>query len=160
MVSLQPIGSMRGPAGTEGPSGKDGRGVASAGVNQAGELVLTFSDDTQVNTGNVRGADGTSVTIQDNVPSSGDLPSGLTTDDAGKGWITDDTGHLWVWSGSEWTDAGEIKGPPGDTGAAGPPGVRGAGFFTTSGAPDPNDPRFKAGDTVMDSTTGTLYSVS
>ncbi|GAB3670216.1 hypothetical protein [Saccharopolyspora tripterygii] len=160
MATLTPIGSMRGPTGPAGPSGTDGRGVSSAGVNPSGDLILTYSDSTQANAGHVVGADGTSVTIQDNVPTAADLPSGLTEADAGKGWITDDTGHLHVWSGSEFTDAGAIKGPPGDTGPAGPAGPRGSSFFTSAGAPDPNDPRFQAGDTVMDTATGTLYSVS
>lgn len=160
MVSLQPIGSMRGPAGPAGTAGADGRSVSSAGVNQAGELLVTFSDGSQVNAGRVVGADGTSVQIVDNVATVADLPTGLTEADAGRGWIVDDTGHLHVWSGTAFTDAGVIKGPPGDTGPTGQTGPRGAGFYTTSGAPDPNDPRFKAGDTVLDTTTGTLYSVS
>lgn len=68
------------------------------------------------------GADGTSVQIVDNVPTAADLPTDLTEADAGKGWITDDDGHLHVWSGTAFTDAGNIKGPKGDTGTAGDDG--------------------------------------
>ena len=39
-------------------NGEDGRGVASASINEHGELVLTYSDATAVNLGVVVGADG------------------------------------------------------------------------------------------------------
>lgn len=60
-----------------------------------------------------KGDDGKSVTIEASVPTAADLPTGLTEADAGKGWITDNDGHLHVWSGTSWTDVGEIRGPEG-----------------------------------------------
>ena len=71
------------------------------------------------------GADGTGVRIVGSVPTVADLPTGLTSADAGDGYITTDTGHLHVWSGSSWADVGNIQGPPGTTGPAGPAGPQG-----------------------------------
>lgn len=65
-----------------------------------------------------KGADGTSVTILGSVNTSTSLPGypssygGAT----GDGYIVADTGHLWIWSGSTWTDAGNIAGPSGRDG--------------------------------------------
>jgi hypothetical protein len=40
----------------------------------------------------------------------------------GDGYLISDTGHLWVWTGSGWTDAGNITGPTGPQGDFGPTG--------------------------------------
>jgi len=72
-----------------------------------------------------QGDPGTGVEIVGSVPSSGDLPTNLGPDDAGKGYITSDTGHLWVWDGDSWTDAGNITGPAGPQGPVGPTGPEG-----------------------------------
>lgn len=60
-----------------------------------------------------KGDDGTSVTIKGSVATSTALPSSGNT--IGDGYITDDNGHLWVWTGTAWTDAGQIKGDSGQT---------------------------------------------
>ena len=76
--------------------------------------------------GNIKGEkgdDGTSVNIKGSVNSESNLPSSGNT--AGDGYITEDTGHLYVWSGSDWVDAGEIKGPKGDKGDPGEQGPQG-----------------------------------
>ncbi len=39
-------------------TGEDGRGIQSAALNEAGELVLTYTDGTQANVGRVKGTDG------------------------------------------------------------------------------------------------------
>ena len=41
------------------PSGKDGRGITNAEINENGELVLTYSDDNSSNLGSIVGIDGT-----------------------------------------------------------------------------------------------------
>ena len=41
-----------------GTDGEDGRGVSGVEINTAGELVLTFTDSTSVNLGNIKGTDG------------------------------------------------------------------------------------------------------
>lgn len=65
------------------------------------------------------GEDGTGVNIKGAVSSSSELPG---TGEAGDAYITNDTGNLWVWDvgQSKYVDTGaQVKGPKGDTGAAG-----------------------------------------
>lgn len=96
------------------------------------DLILTTHGGIPINAGNVRGPTGpagTSVTIQGSVANAAALPTGLGPSDAGKGWITNDNGHLHVWSGTAFTDVGEIRGPAGATGSTGAtgPGVAAGG---------------------------------
>lgn len=70
------------------------------------------------------GANGTSVVIQGSVANSANLPGSGNT--SGDGYITEDSGHLWVWTGSSWTDAGLIQGPPGVAGTTGATGATGS----------------------------------
>lgn len=65
------------------------------------------------------GKDGTGVNIKGAVSSSSELPG---SGEAGDAYITNDTGNLWVWDvdQSKYVDTGaQVKGPKGDTGAAG-----------------------------------------
>jgi hypothetical protein len=41
------------------------------------------------------------------------------------GYIVQDNGNLYVWDGSVWQDVGQIKGPQGDIGPTGSPGIQG-----------------------------------
>lgn len=61
----------------------------------------------------LRGADGTSFRILGSFVDLSEL-SGLTPD-VGDGYINSVTGHLWAWDGSAWIDAGEIRGPAGQS---------------------------------------------
>ena len=84
------------------------------------------------------GKDGTSVNIVGSVPTSASLPTDLGPEDAGDGYIANDTGDLWVWSGTSWSNVGQIQGPPGPTGAQGPQGTQGPqGVPGTTGATGP-----------------------
>jgi hypothetical protein len=94
-----------GPAGAQGPAGPEGPTGATGPQGPAG-------------------VDGTGVNIKGSVPTAADLPE--TGNEVGDGWITQDTGHLWVWDGTDWVDAGEIRGPAGPTGPTGPTGPPGA----------------------------------
>ena len=47
-----------GKDGQNGADGKDGRGIAAATVNGTGELVITFSDATELNLGKIKGEKG------------------------------------------------------------------------------------------------------
>lgn len=47
-----------GADGTDGKDGADGKGIESAKVNDKGELVIRYTDGTEVNLGVVKGADG------------------------------------------------------------------------------------------------------
>lgn len=105
-----------GANGTNGTNGTDGISITGASINQYGELILTMSSGPAINAGVVKGADGTSVNIIDDLPSTSDLPS--TGQHAGDCYIID--GHLWVYTGGTaagdingFTDAGNIRGPEG-----------------------------------------------
>lgn len=110
------------------------------------------------------GNDGTSVTIRGSVADAAALPDDLGPEDAGDGYITADTGHLHVWSGTEFVDAGEIRGPKGDPGDPGTPGApgeagpRGTRWYTGVGAPG-SLPDSLTGDLYLDTATGTVYEL-
>jgi hypothetical protein len=130
-TGLQGIQGQKGDQGTLGPTGPQGTAGAAGSPGPTGP----------------RGTDGTSVSILGTVANSSFLPpSGNTT---GDGYITDDTGHLWVWSGSQWSDVGEIRGPQGEEGPAGPTGPQGAagvaGSEGAQGDAGPTGPQGSAG---------------
>jgi len=70
------------------------------------------------------GANGTSVTIVGSIATSSALPSSYTGN-ISDGYIAQDTGDLWVWSGTQWNDVGQIRGPQGNTGQTGLQGIQG-----------------------------------
>lgn len=77
------------------------------------------------------GADGTSVTIKGQLDSVDDLPQ---TGESGDSYLIN--GHFWVWTGSTWTDVGQIQGPQGPQGPQGNPGKNGTdGTDGKDGAP-------------------------
>lgn len=79
-----------------------------------------------------KGEDGTSVTIRGAVDTAADLPTGLGEAEAGDGWVSQNDGHLHVWGGESWADVGPVRGPqgvPGEDGADGEPGPRGASAY-------------------------------
>lgn len=106
----------QGPQGEQGETGKDGLGIASANVNDKGVLVITYTDSTTHEAGMVKGSDGTSINIIDDLSSADELPSSGQT--KGDGYLIN--GHLWVYTESVDTDsvngfvdAGNIQGPAG-----------------------------------------------
>ena len=95
---------QNGSKGTTGDTGENGISITSASLNDKGELILFFSNNTSTNVGKVKGEDGTSVKIK---------ASKEECINAGDGYI-DENGHLQVKNDSgTFTDAGEIKGPSG-----------------------------------------------
>lgn len=98
-----------GPAGPTGPQGPQG----PAGADGA------------------PGADGTGIQISGEVATYADLPTGLTTADAGKSYIVDADGLLYVWSGTSFPANGS-----GTTfvGPAGPANTLAIGTVTTGAA--------------------------
>jgi len=105
------VGPIRGETGATGPAGADGAdgiSVVDAEVNQDGELVLTLSDSSTINAGEVIGPQG---------PQGEQGPQGATGATGPKG------------------DQGP-QGPKGDTGDPGPGWQAGSG--TPSGAPSDN----------------------
>jgi hypothetical protein len=63
------------------------------------------------------------VTIKGTVATSAALPT--TGNTAGDMWLAADTGHGHVWSGTAFTDVGQIQGPKGDKGDQGIQGIQG-----------------------------------
>lgn len=131
-------GSLKGPQGPQGNAGVAGRGVSSALVNGNGELVVTYTDGTDANLGVVRGAAGeagATFKFMGEVATYAALPAGLgnTAADRGKAYLVTggaepQKGNLFAWSGTAYTDAGQIAGPQGiqgPQGAAGPIGPKG-----------------------------------
>ena len=86
--------ASKGEQGIQGPQGNPGPKGDTGDVGPAG-------------------ADGTSVIIKGTVSDIGQLPS--TGNTAGDSYILSTNGHLYVWTGSVWTDVGQIQGPPGST---------------------------------------------
>lgn len=153
-------GNLKGDKGDPGDAGAAGRGITSAEINVSGHLIITYSDSTQVDLGDVTGEDGTSVNIQGSVPTADDLPTDLGPGDAGTGYLTDDDGHLHVWSGTAWIDAGEIRGPVGPTGLTGAPGVRGSTWTIQSGDPGSVPGDAIVGDAWLNTTTGEVFQIA
>jgi hypothetical protein len=110
---------QQGPAGLAGATGPTG--AASTVVGPTGPTGST--GPTGAN--GQAGADGSSVRILGSYPTEAALnaakPSGNIL---GDGYLV--AGNLFVWTGTVWTDAGNIKGPTGPTGVAGPTGATGA----------------------------------
>lgn len=106
------VGNLRGPIGPTGPTGTTG----DTGI--------------QGPTG-PKGDTGGAIWIKGNVDGPADLPP---TGALGDGYIQNDNGHLWVWTGTEWIDVGEVRGPTGliDTLTVpfAPVGATGAAFLT------------------------------
>lgn len=95
---------VTGPTGPDGGTGPTGDPGATGPTGPQGPLGLTGP------TGPT-GPQGTDIHFKGSVATFGDLPSsGNTVNDA---WIVDADGDLYVWSGSSWTNAGQIVGPTG-----------------------------------------------
>lgn len=78
-----------------------------------------------------KGDDGAGIAIAGSVATYADLPTGLTTADAGDGYLVGADGKLYIWSGTAFPADGsgvEFRGPKGekgDTGDQGPQGLQG-----------------------------------
>ena len=142
-TGLQGAAGAQGPQGVQGPKGDTGtQGTPGATGSQGpkgdpGATGATGPTGPQGSQGPA-GADGTGVSIEGSVPTSANLPTNLGPSDAGTGYITSDTGHLWVWSGTAWSDAGNITGPTGATGPQGPQGPKGDPGATGAQGPQGN----------------------
>jgi hypothetical protein len=117
-----PIGltGERGPAGEQGPIGPAGRSVQSWTVNGAGHLIVTYSDMTTADLGNVIG------------PRGPDGPQGVQgiAGPAGRSIYkveVDSTNHLiCTFSDNAVVDLGNVVGPRGPIGDKGEKGTTGA----------------------------------
>ena len=150
-----PTAGVAGPAGAAGAQGPAGVSISSATVSITGRLLVTLTDNTVVDAGNVSGiktavvdANGDLIiTKQDNtVINAGNVegPQGIQGPQGAKGETGDQgpqgpegesiasatvngVGHLLVTLTDNRTiDAGSVVGPKGDTGATGAVGPQGA----------------------------------
>jgi len=118
-----------GPTGATGPQGVKGDTGNTGPQGVPGPIGPTGSTGPQGPVGpqgpqGIQGEDGSSLIIQGEVPSAGDLPP--TGNEPGDAWITEDDRHLWMWDGDSWVDLGPVQGPPGPIGPPGPEGPIGA----------------------------------
>lgn len=138
----------QGDPGTQGPQGPQGDPGTQGPQGPAGVDGAPGEPGPQ-------GTAGTGIQFKGSVATSNDLPSDAADGDA---YLTEDDDHLWIWNGSEWTDGGNIQGPPGAAGAAGQDGTRGSMWYSVSG--DPNGVLTSgnvAGDQAVDTVTGDVY---
>jgi hypothetical protein len=181
-------GNLKGPKGDTGPVGPQGpEGIQGpvGPVGPKGDQGATGPAGPQ----GPPGVDGKSVSIAGQVATYADLPTTLTTDDAGKGWLVEADGDLYVWSGTAFPANGsgtDFRGPAGPVGPQGPQGVqgnqgpagpqgptgaqgpvgpqgpqgqRGSKWFTGSGAPGTIEGALP-GDMYLDTVSGTTYQLS
>lgn len=145
------VAGQQGATGATGPSGPSGA-VGATGI--AGASGVPGVQGLTGATGPA-GADGTSVTITGSVATAAALPGTLTLADAGKGYITNDDGHLHVWSGTNFTDVGTVRGPSGPQGAIGATGSQGPiGSTGATGSAGPSGPSGTPGAVGATGATG------
>ncbi len=146
-------GQIQGEKGDPGSNGAAGRGVASLAVNEAGHLIVTFTDSSTADAGLVKGADGVSVTgatvtaekhLQLALSNGQTLDAGLVPTVAGTdgtdgqdgadgrgitGAIINGAGRLILtYSDGATVDAGLAKGADGQNGTDGSDGTDGVGI--------------------------------
>ena len=107
-----------GPAGPVGPAGPAGP------QGEAGPQGIQGEQGPQ----GPKGEDGAGIEITGSVPTYADLPSGLTTEDDGKGYYVEADGKLYIWNGTSFPANGDgvrIRGPQGPQGIQGIQGEQG-----------------------------------
>lgn len=154
--------TMRGPRGSQGAAGPAGPGGAVGPSGPRGDTGPTGAggpigpQGLQGPKGD-KGDVGAGLAIVGTVATPADLPASGTTGDA---YLVG--GDLYVWTGGEWTDAGPVKGPQGDTGTTGDTGPQGpqglvgpkgdpggvAGYAVVTSSPVALDPGFEDSGTA------------
>ena len=108
-------------------------GVKSAVVDSNGHLIITRNNDSNLDAGLVRGADGVpGVAGEAGPPGAGLKVLGTVVDVADLPSSNQEIGDaytintdLWIWNGTAWFNAGPVKGDKGDEGAQGIQGIQG-----------------------------------
>ncbi len=112
-IGEQGVQGIQGPQGTQGTQGIQGllgfQGVQGAAIQ------------------GTQGIGGTSINILGSVNTFLDLPGypNTYTGVIGDSYITNDNGELWTWNGSNWINAGTVRGPQGLQGVQGTQGIQG-----------------------------------
>lgn len=133
-----------GPAGLAGPVGPAGP------QGEAGPQGVQGEQGPQ----GPKGEDGAGIEVTGSVPTYADLPSGLTTEDEGKGYYVEADGKLYIWNGTSFPANGDgvqiqgpqgpqgiqgIQGEQGPQGVQGPAGANGADGFSPIATVTPTD---------------------
>jgi hypothetical protein len=128
-VGAQGSTGPQGIQGNTGPQGSQGIQGIQGNVGEQGPRGFTGNVGDQGPQGDAgpqgnTGAQGTSVTLLGSVDIVGNLP---VTANVGEGWIVQADGDLYLWNtiSSVWNNIGQIVGPQGDAGPAGPRGFTG-----------------------------------
>ncbi|MGP9760131.1 hypothetical protein [Corynebacterium sp. AOP12-C2-36] len=177
-------GSLKGPKGETGSQGEIGPEGPRGPQGESGEQGAQGPDGPEGPRG-PRGEDGKGITVAGQVATYADLPTDLTTGDAGAAYIVEASGLLYVWTGTAFPPQGagvQFVGPEGPEGAEGPQGdrgpqgvegaqgqrgvqgaegaqgARGSKWFTGSGTPG-TVTGSAAGDMYLDTTSGTVYEL-
>ena len=108
-----------GPTGTQGATGPQGPAGPQGATGSTGSTGATGQQGPKGDKGD-KGDVGAGLKILGTKATEGDLPACTTAGDA---YLI--SGELWVCDGSNWTNAGPVQGPKGDTGATGPQGIQG-----------------------------------
>lgn len=130
VVDLGNIKGDKGADGQNGTPGKDGISIVESKINDNGELVLTYSDNSVKNLGKVVGADGKNGTNGTNGNDGANGQDGITpilkiNTDTNMWEISYDKGLTWESLGVSATGAKGDVGEKGDTGAKGDKGDKG-----------------------------------
>ena len=116
-----------GATGPQGPVGATGLLGATGPEGATGPIGATGLTGASGGTG-ARGDDGAGISITGSVDTWSELPSNLTSGDAGKSFLVRQDGLLYIWDGTQFPNNGfgiEFRGPRGDAGPQGDLGATG-----------------------------------
>ncbi len=94
VVGADGLNGADGQNGTDGQDGQDGIGIKATEINELGELVITYTDETVVNLG---------VIIQDGSGTQADAPRVRINEETNEWEISNDGGRSWISTGVEAT---------------------------------------------------------
>ena len=147
-----------GPAGPVGPAGPAGP------QGEVGPQGIQGEQGPQ----GPKGEDGAGIEVTGSVSTYADLPSGLTTEDEGKGYYVEADGKLYIWNGTSFPANGDgvqiqgpqgpqgvqgIQGEQGPQGIQGPAGANGADGFSPTATVTPTDTGATISITDLNGTT-------
>ena len=129
LLSLIGPEGQQGPAGPQGPQGIQGLQGLKGDKGDTGDVGPQGPTGPQGLTGpqgpqGERGTDGTSVQLKGAVATVADL-NNIIGPSVGDLYVVTATGDGYVWDGTQWANAGPIRGPEGPQGPAGPQGPTG-----------------------------------
>lgn len=146
----------QGPQGAQGVQGAQGATGATGAQGAQGAVGPQGPQGAQGATG-AQGAIGAGVSILGEYADYAALVAAHPTGSLGDAYLTAN-GDLYVWSGSAWSNVGNIEGPQGDTGAQGATGAQGPigpqGAQGDVGSTGPQGPQGSQGATGPQGSTG------